>query len=196
MVRFEIAEEIIRKKINKTTDRIKKLKVRCESLPARVPLADARKGQEAVKLSTERKHLTNVLKMVAYQIESDLVELIHPEYKRVEDEGRTFIQTVLQDTADIEPKVDQLRITLAPPQFATSITSSRNSLRRAQQDKHAVPGYSASHALFGHALSSGGKKRTPSRLTMSGVLNLEYPEQLFRFADIHDKSVSRGQRLS
>ena len=114
VVRFEIAEEIIRKKIDKTTDRIKKLKVRCASLPARVPLADARKGQEAVKLSTERKHLTNVLKMVAYQIESDLVELIRPEYKRVEDEGRTFIQTVLQDTADIEPTVDQLRITLAP----------------------------------------------------------------------------------
>ena len=84
------------------------------SLPARVPLANARKGQEAVKLSTERKHLTNVLKMVAYQIESDLVELIRPEYKRVEDEGRTFIQTVLQDTADIEPTADQLRITLAP----------------------------------------------------------------------------------
>jgi DNA-binding CsgD family transcriptional regulator len=114
VVRFEIAEEIIRKKIDKTTDRVKKLKVRCESLPARVPLADARKGQEAVKLSTERKHLTNVLKMVAYQIESDLVELIRPEYKRVEDEGRTFIQTVLQDTADIEPAVDQLQITLAP----------------------------------------------------------------------------------
>lgn len=114
VVRFEIAEEIIRKKIDKTTDRVKKLKVRCESLPARVPLADARKGQEAVKLSTERKHLTNVLKMVAYQIESDLVELIRPEYKRMEDEGRTFIQTVLQDTADIEPTIDQLRITLAP----------------------------------------------------------------------------------
>jgi hypothetical protein len=63
------------------------------ALVARVPLGDARKGQEAVKLSTERKHLTNVLKMVAYQIESDLVELIRPEYKRVEDEGRTFIQT-------------------------------------------------------------------------------------------------------
>jgi hypothetical protein len=33
-----------------------------------------------VKLSTERKHLTNVLKMVAYQTESDLVELIRPHY--------------------------------------------------------------------------------------------------------------------
>jgi hypothetical protein len=67
-----------------------------------------------VKLSTERKHLTNVLKMIAYQIESDLVELVRPEYKRAEDEGRTFIQTALQDTADIEPTDDQLRITLAP----------------------------------------------------------------------------------
>ena len=67
-----------------------------------------------VKLSTERKHLTNVLKMVAYQVESDLVELIRPHYKRVEEEGRTLIQTALQDAADIEPTQDQLRITLAP----------------------------------------------------------------------------------
>ena len=55
-----------------------------------------------------------VLKMVAYHIESDLLELIRPHYKRVEDEGRTLIQTVLQDAADIEPKQDELRITLAP----------------------------------------------------------------------------------
>jgi hypothetical protein len=64
--------------------------------------------------STERKHLTNVLKMVAYQTESDLVELIRPHYSRVEDEGRTFIQMALQNTADIEPTDDQLRISLAP----------------------------------------------------------------------------------
>jgi hypothetical protein len=111
---FEIAEEKIRREIDKTTARIKKLKVRRDSLPARVPLADAQKGQEVVKLSTERKHLTNVLKMIAYQMESDLVELVRPYYKRVEDEGRTLIQMALQDTADIEPTDDLLRITLAP----------------------------------------------------------------------------------
>lgn len=110
---FESAEEKIRTAIDQATDRIKKLKVRRDSLPARVSLADARKGQELVKLSTERKHLTNVLKMIAYQMESDLVELVRPYYKRVEDEGRTLIQSALQDTADIEPTDDQLRITLA-----------------------------------------------------------------------------------
>jgi hypothetical protein len=111
---FEIAEEKIRMEIDKATNHIKKLKARRNSLPARVTVADAQKGQEMVKLSTERKHLTNVLKMVAYQTESDLVELIRPHYSRVEDEGRTFIQMALQDTADIEPAEEQLRITLAP----------------------------------------------------------------------------------
>jgi len=111
---FEIAEEKIRLEIDKATNHIKKLKARRDSLPARMTVADAQKGQEMVKLSTERKHLTNVLKMVAYQTESDLVELIRPHYSRVEDEGRTFIQMALQDTADIEPTEDQLRITLAP----------------------------------------------------------------------------------
>jgi transposase len=111
---FEVAEEKIRLEIDKATNHIKKLKARRDSLPARVTVADAQKGQEMVKLSTERKHLTNVLKMVAYQTESDLVELIRPHYSRVEDEGRTFIQMALQDTADIEPAEDQLRITLAP----------------------------------------------------------------------------------
>jgi hypothetical protein len=75
---FEIAEEKIRMEIAKATNRIKKLKARRDSLPARVTVADAQKGQEMMKLSTERKHLSNVLKMVAYQMESDLVELIRP----------------------------------------------------------------------------------------------------------------------
>ena len=43
---FENAEEQIRTAIDKATDRIKKLKVRRASLPPRVPLVDARKGQE------------------------------------------------------------------------------------------------------------------------------------------------------
>ena len=111
---LEIKEKKIRAALDKTIERIKKLKVRRASLPARVPLVDARKGQELVKLSTERKHLTNILKMIAYQMESDLVELVRPHYKRVEDEGRTLIQSALQDMADLEPTVDQLRITLAP----------------------------------------------------------------------------------
>jgi len=54
------------------------------------------------------------LKMVAYQIESDLLNLLRPHYARMEDEGRTLIQTVLQSRASIEPTDDELHVTLSP----------------------------------------------------------------------------------
>ena len=73
-----------------------------------------RPDEEPVKLLTERKHLTNVLKLVAYQIESDLVDLIRPHYARTDDEGRTPIQTALQGAATLEPNATELRITLCP----------------------------------------------------------------------------------
>jgi hypothetical protein len=72
------------------------------------------KGQEVIKLSTERKHLTNILKMVAYQIESDLLNQLRPHYARVEDEGRTLIQAAFQSAASIEPRDEELRVTLSP----------------------------------------------------------------------------------
>jgi hypothetical protein len=104
----------LRAEIAQCKARLEKLQAQHHALPRRVPVAEAQKEQAVVKLSTERKHLTNVLKMVAYHIESDLLELIRPHYKRVEEEGRTFIQAALQDAADLEPTEDQLRITLAP----------------------------------------------------------------------------------
>jgi len=108
------AKEKLRTEIAQAKARLEKLQAQHHALPRRVAVAEAQKGQEVVKLSTERKHLTNVLKMVAYHMESDLLELIRPHYKRVEEEGRTFIQAALQDAADLEPTEDQLRITLAP----------------------------------------------------------------------------------
>ena len=113
-VDFEKMEEKLRNDMEKTTTRIQKLQTRRDSLPTHLPLAEAKKSQAVVKLSTERKHLTNILKMVAFQIESDLVEMIRPHYKRVEDEGRTLVQNIMQDAADIEPRESELRITLAP----------------------------------------------------------------------------------
>lgn len=111
---FIEAEEPLHHKLEKVRARIVHLVARQKTLPARVPLRDTPHGAEAVQLSTERKHLTNVLKMVAYQIESHLVEQIRPYYARTDDEGRTLIQTALRGAAAIEPTADTLRITLAP----------------------------------------------------------------------------------
>ena len=111
---FQAADEKIHREIQEAAERVAELTVQQKSLPPRVPLAEARPNQDLVKLSTERQHLTNVLKLVAYQIESDLVNLIRPHYARAEEEGRTLIQTVLQSAATLEPTDEELRVTLAP----------------------------------------------------------------------------------
>ena len=100
--------------IQDAVDRLATLVARRKSLSPRIPLSDAPTAAEAVKLSTERKHLTNVLKMVALQAEGALVELVEPHYARNDDEGRTLIQTALRSAAAIEPTADELRVTLAP----------------------------------------------------------------------------------
>jgi transposase len=115
MREFTSAEKRIYGEIKEAVDQIAVLLSQRHALPKRVPLGEiSQRGQEAVKLSTERKHLTNVLKLVAYQIESDLVERLRPYYARVDDEGRTLIQSALQSAAAIESTDKELRITLAP----------------------------------------------------------------------------------
>ena len=89
------------------------LEARRAKVPRRIPVAEVVAGS-VVKLATERKHLTNLLKMVAYQAESELVRVLAPHYARAEDEGRTLIQAALASAADIEPTGSELRITLAP----------------------------------------------------------------------------------
>ena len=67
-----------------------------------------------VKLATERKHLTDLIKMVAYQAESDLLALLRPHYARAEQEGRTLLHEIFAAAGDIRVCDTELHITLAP----------------------------------------------------------------------------------
>jgi len=89
------------------------LEAKRATVPKRVPVAQVATG-EVVKLTTERKHLSNLLKMVAYQAEGDLVRMVAPHYKPAPDQGRTLIQSALASAADLEVTDTELRVTLAP----------------------------------------------------------------------------------
>ena len=82
-------------------------------MPTRVPVQQVTEG-EVIKLSVERKHITDLLKMVAYQAEGDLLRLVTPHYRRTEDEGRTLIQNALATPGDIEVTDTELRVSLEP----------------------------------------------------------------------------------
>jgi prepilin-type processing-associated H-X9-DG protein len=88
------------------------LEARRAKVPRRVPVAEVVEGP-VIKLAAERKHLTNLLKMVAYQAETELVRALASHYRRAEQEGRTLIQAALASAADIEPGDSELRVTLA-----------------------------------------------------------------------------------
>ena len=110
---FKIAKGKLGLKIWSALQRVMQLEARRAKLPRRVPV-QAAINEPVVKLAPERKHLTNILKMVAYQAESDLFRLVAPHYRRVQDEGRTLIQAALASAADIEVTDRELRVTLAP----------------------------------------------------------------------------------
>jgi hypothetical protein len=90
-----------------------RLERRRDATPRKIPVGERSRGA-VIKLATERKHLTNVLKMVAYQAESDLVRAVAPHYHRADDEGRTLVQTALAAPADIRIADGVLHVTLAP----------------------------------------------------------------------------------
>ena len=110
---FKIAHGILGKKLRAARDRLAKLVAQRHDVPQRVEIRDLSDGA-VVKLSTERKHLTDIIKMVAYQTESDLLALLRPHYARAEQEGRTLLHEIFAAAGDIRVCDAELHIALAP----------------------------------------------------------------------------------
>jgi transposase len=110
---FKIAHGKLGESIDKAMQQVLLREKQRAALPKRIPL-QALPGDPVVKLAPERKHLTNLLKMVAYQAESDLLRAVTPHYRRADDEGRTLIQSALANAADLHVTENELRVTLAP----------------------------------------------------------------------------------
>ena len=109
---FKTAQGKLGQTIWRAWERVEQLEKRRAALPRRVPV-QAVTDEPIVKLAPERKHLTNLIKMVAYQAESDLLRLVAPHYRRADDEGRTLIQSALASAANLQVTKTELRITLA-----------------------------------------------------------------------------------
>ena len=110
---FKITQGKLGHKIVEAAKCCRTWETRRATVPHRLPVGQVVSGP-VVKLATERMHLTSLLKMVAYQVESDLFRQVTPHYKRAEDEGRTLIQSALAAAADIQVSKTEVRILVAP----------------------------------------------------------------------------------
>jgi transposase len=110
---FKTAHGQLGQQICNAWQRIEQLEKRRAGTPRRVPVRTVM-DEPVVKLAPERKHLTNLIKMLAYQAESDLLRLVAPHYRRAGQEGRTFLQSALASAADLQVTETELRVILAP----------------------------------------------------------------------------------
>jgi hypothetical protein len=110
---FKIAHGRLGKRLRCARARVSQLSERRRELPERVEIHDINE-RAMVKLATERKHLTDIIKMVAYQAESDLLALLRPHYPRADQEGRTLLHELFAIAGDIRVGESELHIILAP----------------------------------------------------------------------------------
>jgi hypothetical protein len=109
---FKSATASLARPVRDALRRYAALEARRAKVPRRIPVSEVVDG-DVIKLSAERKHLTNVIKMVAYQAETDLVRRITPHYHRADDEARTLVQSMLANAGDISVTATELRVTFA-----------------------------------------------------------------------------------
>jgi transposase len=110
---FKIAHRKLGKQLRAARIRVAQLLQQRRDLPKRVEIRDLSEPA-VVRLATERKHLTDTIKMVAFQAESDLLVLVRPHYARVDQEGRTLLHELFATTGDIRASDSELHIALAP----------------------------------------------------------------------------------
>lgn len=109
---FKIANgRAIGKPLREARERVQSTLERRKSIPTRVAISEALK-EPPVRLRTETKRLTNTFKMVAYQAETALVNLLRPHYARADDEGRKLIAKALQSAATLKVSDGELRVRL------------------------------------------------------------------------------------
>jgi len=91
--------------------RVEELVEQRSKVSTHVPVGEVR--DEVVRLPRDKKQLTDGLKMLAHQVETDLVRAVAPFYARSLDEGRTLVTAALQSAADLEVTDGELRVTIA-----------------------------------------------------------------------------------
>jgi len=91
-----------------------KLRAERDTIPKRITVGDLSDEDRTVRLPARRKNFSDAMKMLAYQVETDLVRAVAPHYRRTNDEGRTLITAALSSAGDLAIVGDELHVTLNP----------------------------------------------------------------------------------
>ena len=122
-------------KIEKKRTQALRLWARLKALPHQVPLHQAAPTHATVLLEDERKRFTDLVKIVAYRIETELAGLLAPHYRRAPDEARALVRELLQTPGDLEVTHGTLIVRLRPlsaPRHTAPVAALCETLNRRQ----------------------------------------------------------------
>jgi len=105
---FKIAHAALREQLQRAEAKVERLLRQRKKIPRRVPATDR------VMLKTEQKLIADTIKMVAYRVETQLLEMLRERYARTDQEGRTLLHAAFQSPASLEVAGNELRVTIAP----------------------------------------------------------------------------------
>ena len=122
---FNISNSGLKKEIQLLEKKIETLRAQIKQLPGKVAIKEILDEEEIVRLETEKKRLTDTIKMTCYRAETELVNIIEQNhcFARTMDEGRAFIKNVFQQPADMIPNYNEGRLEIC---FHTMSTRREN----------------------------------------------------------------------
>jgi len=143
MSKFKTANEKIIQMINDLDIKCAELIEVISDMPEKVAIKETMDKDKIIKLETERKIFTDIIKMIAYRSETSLFNfLVPPVLARNEEEGRSFLKAVFQTATDIIPDEENKSLIV---QFHTMANQRSNSALKTlceimNQEKCVYPG--------------------------------------------------------
>jgi len=111
--------------VEQARERYERLSKQRRDTPRKIRLGDVSDG-DPVKLTYERKLLTDTIKMCAYDVETQLTEMLDGVFCRNDMEGRAVVREIFQTTGDLTLSPGQLHIhlnQLSAPRYTEAMMS-------------------------------------------------------------------------
>jgi hypothetical protein len=111
--------------VKQTRETYERLFAERHATPRKIPLGDVSDG-DPVKLTYERKLITDCVKMCAYDVETQLTEMLDGVFRRNDFEGRAVIREILHTPGDLRLSHGQLHIhldQLSAPRYTEAMMS-------------------------------------------------------------------------
>lgn len=122
---FNISNSGLKTEIKRMEKEIENFKVRIKQLPDKVKINEILDEDDIIRLETEKKRLTDTIKMTCYRAETKILKTLEQTqcFARTMDEGRAFLKNVFQQAADIIPHHNDDRLEI---RFHTMSTKREN----------------------------------------------------------------------